>query len=76
MRRMIHNSKATSGIVALERLKCMMNEEKCKIDEDTMASIRRDVGNIILKYADIEPDDVDIKITIQSKSLRNYSVSS
>ncbi len=68
MKRITSAFQATSGTVALERLKCMMNEEKCKIDEDTMESIRRDVGNIVLKYVDIEPDDVDIKVTIQSRS--------
>lgn len=57
--------KETSGMVAFERLKCMLDEEKYKIDEETMASIRRDVGNIILKYVDIEPDNVDIKIILK-----------
>ena len=35
------------------------------IDEDTMASIRRDVGNVVLKYVDVEPDNVDIKIILK-----------
>jgi len=57
--------KDTSGLVALERLKNMLAEEKILLDEDTMASIRREVGNIVLKYVDVEPDNVDIKIILK-----------
>ena len=58
----------TSGTAAFERLKSMIREEKCNIDEETMASIQRDIGNIILKYVDIELDDIDVKVIIQTKS--------
>ena len=57
--------KDTSGSVAFERLKNMIADEKVMIDEDTMASIRRDVGNVVLKYVDVEPDNVDIKIILK-----------
>ena len=57
--------KETSGTVAFERLKYILAEEKVMIDEDTMASIRRDVGNVVLKYVDVEPDNVDIKIILK-----------
>jgi len=57
--------KDTSGMIAFERLKNMIADEKVMIDEDTMASIRRDVGNIVLKYVDVEPDNVDIKIILK-----------
>ena len=36
-----------------------------KLDEDTISAIRREVGNIILKYVDIDPDNVDIKIILK-----------
>ena len=52
--------KSPSGTIAFERLKSMLAEEKVMIDEETMASIRRDVGNVVLKYVDVEPDNVDI----------------
>lgn len=57
--------RGPSGSIAFERLKCMLADEKFKIDEDTMASIRRDVGNVVLKYVDVEPDNVDIKIILK-----------
>ena len=57
--------KDTSGTIAFERLKCMLAEEKVMIDEATMASIRRDVGDVVLKYVDVDPDNVDIKIILK-----------
>ncbi|MBR5316886.1 MAG: cell division topological specificity factor MinE [Lachnospiraceae bacterium] len=57
--------KSPSGTIAFERLKSMLAEEKVMIDEETMASIRRDVGNVVLKYVDVEPDNVDIKIILK-----------
>ena len=57
--------KSTSGSVAFERLKLMLADEKLKLDEDTMSAIRREVGNVVLKYVDIEPDNVDIKIILK-----------
>lgn len=57
--------KDSSGTVAFERLRCMLADEKIMLDEDTMASIRRDIGNVVLKYVDVEPDNVDIKIILK-----------
>ena len=57
--------KDSSGTIAFERLKCMLADEKVLLDEDTMAAIRRDVGNVVLKYVDVEPDNVDIKIILK-----------
>ena len=55
----------SSGVVALQRLKNILSEEKSEIDDETMSSIRREVGNVILKYVDIEPDNVNIKIILK-----------
>lgn len=57
--------KNTSGMIAFERLKMMLSDEKLKLDEDTMSAIRNDIGKIILKYVDIEPENVDIKIILK-----------
>ena len=57
--------KHDSGKVAFERLKRMLSDKKNHLDEDTMSAIRSDIGNIILKYVDIEPDNVDIKIILK-----------
>lgn len=63
--------KSPSRIIAFERLKSMLAEEKVMIDEDTMAAIRRDVGNVVLKYVDVEPDNVDIKIILKEYKKKN-----
>lgn len=57
--------KSTSGIVAFERLKMMLSDEKLKLDEDTMSTIRKEIGKVILKYVDTEPDNVDVKIILK-----------
>ena len=57
--------KSSSGVIAFERLKMMLSDEKLKLDEDTISAIRGDIGKIILKYVDIEPDNVDIKIILK-----------
>lgn len=57
--------KDTSGVIAFERLRTMLSDEKTNLDEDMMSAIRQDIGNIILKYVDIEPDNIDIKIILK-----------
>jgi len=57
--------KSTSGMIAFERLRTLLADEKLKLDEDTMSAIRREIGNVVLKYVDIEPDNVDIKIILK-----------
>lgn len=57
--------KQNSGMVAFERLKTMLSDEKLKLDEDTISAIRSDIGRIIVKYVDIEPDNVDVKIILK-----------
>ena len=57
--------KNTSGMIAFERLKTMMSDEKLKLDENTMSAIRNDIGKIILKYVDTEPDNIDVKIILK-----------
>lgn len=57
--------KNPSGVVAFERLKSLLSDEKLKLDEDTISAIRTDIGKIILKYVDIEPENVDIKIILK-----------
>lgn len=57
--------KDTSGLIALKRLKMILADEKCEIDEETMTSIQKEVGNIIMKYVDVEPDNVNIKIILK-----------
>ena len=43
-----------SVTAAKERLKCMIHYENNILDEETMGYIRRDIGNVITKYVDVE----------------------
>ena len=49
-----------SVTAAKERLKCMIHYENNILDEETMGYIRRDIGNVITKYVDVEPENIEI----------------
>ena len=57
--------KNTSGLIAFERLRTMLSDEKMNLDEEMLTAIRQDIGKVVLKYVDIEPDNVDIKIILK-----------
>lgn len=54
-----------SGTVAMERLRHMLADENQLLDDETMDSIRKDVEEVVSKYVDVEPDNVDIKIILR-----------
>lgn len=58
-------SGASSGTVAKERLKLMMDAEKQKLDDDTLKQIRQEIGTVITKYVDIEPENVEVKVLLK-----------
>lgn len=66
--------KEQSGAVAMERLKDILGREKHFIDEDMMNSIRRDIGNVVSKYVDVEPENVEIKIILREYKKREQNV--
>lgn len=54
-----------SGGIAKERLKLMMDTRKRQLDEETLTLIRHEIGTVITKYVDIEPENVEIKIVLK-----------
>ena len=58
-------SGASSGTVAKERLKLMMDAEKQRLDDDTLKQIRQEIGTVITKYVDIEPENVEVKVLLK-----------
>ncbi len=56
---------AASGSIAKERLKLMIDAEKQKLDDGTLESIRQEIGSVITKYVDIEPENVEVRITLK-----------
>lgn len=59
-----------SGGVAKERLKLMIDTRKKQLDDDTLSQIRHEIGGIITKYVDIEPENVEIKIILKDYKAR------
>ena len=59
-----------SVTAAKERLKCMIHYENNILDEETMGYIRRDIGNVITKYVDVEPENIEIKVILKEYKKR------
>ena len=51
--------------VAKERLRLMIDARKKQPDEDTMNQLRQEIGTIVTKYIDIEPENIEIKIILK-----------
>lgn len=58
-----------SGSVAKERLKLMIDARKQRLDDDTLSQIRHEIGAVITKYVDIEPENVEIKVILKDYKL-------
>lgn len=63
-------NKNASGHIAKERLKLMMDTEKQKLDDDTLNQIRQEIGTVITKYVDIEPENIEVKVTLKEYKKR------
>ncbi len=59
------NAKTHTGAVAKERLKLMIDAQRQRLDDETLDRIRQEIGAIITKYVDIEPENVEIKIILK-----------
>lgn len=58
-----------SGTVAKERLRLMIDARKRRLDDDTLSQIRHEIGAVITKYVDIEPENVEIKVILKDYKL-------
>lgn len=54
-----------SGKIAKERLKLILDAEKQKLDEDTLNQIKQEIGSVITKYVDIEPENIEVKVLLK-----------
>ena len=50
--RMCHRSKGVA-------------KERKQLDDETLAQIRHEIGEIVTRYVDIEPENVEIKIILK-----------
>lgn len=62
--------KAVSGMIAMERLKTMLDYENHRLDEETIDAIRREIGEVVSRYVDVEPENMDIKVVLKEYKKR------
>lgn len=43
----------------------MIDARKKRLDTDTMNQLRQEIGSIVTKYVDIEPENIEIKIILK-----------
>ena len=43
----------------------MIDSRRKQLDDETMAQIRHEIGEIVTRYVDIEPENVEIKIILK-----------
>jgi cell division topological specificity factor len=63
--------KHHSGTVAKERLRLMMDAEKNKMDEDTLWQIRTEIGMVITKYVNVEPENIEVRVLLKDYTKRD-----
>ena len=57
--------RSQSGLVAMERLRVMLGNENQMLDDQTLEDIRKDIGDVVLNYVDVDPENVDIRIILR-----------
>lgn len=60
---MLHKTEKKN--VAKERLRLMIDARRKELDEDTMNQLRQEIGSIVTKYIDLEPENIEIKIILK-----------
>ncbi len=56
-----------SGEIAKERLKVMFRQEHNLLDEETMELVKGEIGQLVTRYVDIEPDRLEVKVVLKEK---------
>jgi cell division topological specificity factor len=57
--------RGTSNTLAVERLRGIINTGRKQIDEDIMQQIRHEIGSVITKYIDTDPENVEVRVTLK-----------
>lgn len=64
----------TSKNIAKERLRLMMEARRQKLDEEVLTQIRKEIKGVITKYVDIEPENIEVKVTLKDYKKRETYV--
>ena len=63
--------KNQSVTAAKERLKIMINYENNILDDQTLEAIRREIGQVLNKYIEAEPENIEIKVILKEYKKRD-----
>ncbi len=69
------NKKEKSKNVAKERLKLVLVHDRADFSPKFLDMIKNDIIKVVSKYADIDEDGFDIKVTRMKKSEDNSTIS-
>ncbi len=56
-----------SGEIAKERLRVMFKQEHNLLDEETMELVQNEIGQLVTRYLDMDPDNLEIKVVLKEK---------
>ena len=56
-----------SGEIAKERLRVMFKQEHNLLDEETMELVQAEIGQLVARYLDMDPDNLEIKVVLKEK---------
>ncbi len=56
-----------SGEIAKERLRVMFKQEHNLLDEETMELVQTEIGQLVTRYLDMDPDNLEIKVVLKEK---------
>ena len=63
--------KNHSVTAAKERLKYMIRYENNILDDQTLEAIRREIGQVLNKYIEAEPENIEIKVILKEYKKRD-----
>lgn len=66
----VKTMKNQSVTAAKERLKFMINYENNILDDQTLEAIRREIGQVLNKYIEAEPENIEIKVILKEYKKR------
>jgi cell division topological specificity factor len=65
MKLRLFSKKRESGMIAGERLRLLFQAEKKQLSEDTMQQLVQEIGTVITKYIDVDPEHIEVRVTLK-----------
>jgi cell division topological specificity factor len=57
--------RKSSKTVAAGRLKTIFDKHKKCLDDDMMLELRREIGEVVAKFIDVEPENIEVRVTLK-----------